>query len=203
MRAFAKCGASTRKTFISPSLVRSPILTCRTQAQQIADDGGQVFSICGLRGQEAVAQSGMEMPLKGQDGYRSACIIGSGIGGLTTLEFSYEMLFKENKRATHPLTLLKAIGSSASAHVSIDYGITGPTFGIVERLLNGHPFYRSHLPHDPRGPGRSRPLRRGGSVPELGAPPGPGRRCAFSVRKASSPSPSAATAPCSRKAAAC
>ena len=85
----------------------------------------------GCAAKEAVAQSGMEMPLKGQDGYRSACIIGSGIGGLTTLEFSYKMLFKENKRATHPLTLLKAIGSSASAHVSIDYGITGPTFGIV------------------------------------------------------------------------
>ena len=85
----------------------------------------------GCAAKEAVAQSGMEMPLKGPDGYRSACIIGSGIGGLTTLEFSYKMLFKENKRATHPLTLLKAIGSSASAHVSIDYGITGPTFGIV------------------------------------------------------------------------
>ena len=63
--------------------------------------------------------------------YRSACIIGSGVGGLTTLEFSYKMLFKENKRATHPLTLLKAIGSSASAHVSIEYAIKGPTFGVV------------------------------------------------------------------------
>ncbi|MGI8725753.1 MAG: beta-ketoacyl-[acyl-carrier-protein] synthase family protein [Methyloceanibacter sp.] len=85
----------------------------------------------GCAAKEAVAQSGMEMPLKGEAGYRTACIIGSGVGGLTTLEFSYKMLFKENKRATHPLTLLKAIGSSASAHVSIDYGITGPTFGVV------------------------------------------------------------------------
>ena len=85
----------------------------------------------GCAAKEVVAQSGMEMPLKGDAGYRTACIIGSGIGGLTTLEFSYKMLFKENKRATHPLTLLKAIGSSASAHVSIDYGITGPTFGVV------------------------------------------------------------------------
>jgi len=85
----------------------------------------------GCAAKEAVAQSGLEVPLKGNDGYRTACIIGSGVGGLTTLEFSYKMLFKENKRATHPLTLLKAIGSSASAHVSIDYGITGPTFGVV------------------------------------------------------------------------
>ena len=75
--------------------------------------------------------SKLEVPLKDNEAYRAACIIGSGVGGLTTLEFSYKMLFKENKRATHPLTLLKAIGSSASAHVSIEYAIKGPTFGVV------------------------------------------------------------------------
>jgi len=85
----------------------------------------------GCAAQEAVAQSKLEVPLKDSDAYRAACVIGSGVGGITTLEFSYKMLFKENKRATHPLTLLKAIGSSASAHVSIEYGIKGPTFGVV------------------------------------------------------------------------
>ena len=85
----------------------------------------------GCAAHEAVAQSKLELPLKDNESYRSACIIGSGVGGLTTLEFSYKMLFKENKRATHPLTLLKAIGSSASAHVSIEYAIKGPTFGVV------------------------------------------------------------------------
>src|SRR3990172_3899237 len=85
----------------------------------------------GCAAQEAVAMSKLDAPLKDHEAYRAACIIGSGVGGLTTLEFSYKMLFKENKRATHPLTLLKAIGSSASAHVSIEYGIKGPTFGVV------------------------------------------------------------------------
>ena len=85
----------------------------------------------GFAAREAVAQSKLELPLSDEDSYRTACIIGSGVGGLTTLEFSYKMLFQENKRATHPLTLLKAIGSSASAHVSIEYGIKGPTFGVV------------------------------------------------------------------------
>lgn len=85
----------------------------------------------GCAAREAVEQSGLETPISDEDAYRTACIIGSGVGGLTTLEFSYKMLFKENKRATHPLTLLKAIGSSASAHVSIEYGIKGPTFGVV------------------------------------------------------------------------
>ena len=85
----------------------------------------------GCAAKEAVDQAKLEVPIKDADGYRAACIIGSGIGGITTLEFSYKMLFKENKRATHPLTLLKTIGSSAAAHVSIEYGIKGPTFGVT------------------------------------------------------------------------
>jgi nodulation protein E len=102
----------------------------RLQSKQLllADKYSQY---AGCAAQEAVAQSKIEVPLKESEAYRSACIIGSGVGGLTTLEFSYKMLFKENKRATHPLTLLKAIGSSASAHVSIENGIKGPTFGVV------------------------------------------------------------------------
>ena len=75
---------------------------------------------------EAVKQSGLEFPIANP--YRSACIIGSGAGGLVTYEQSYRALFLEGKRATHPLTLLRIIGSSASAHVGIEFGIKGPTF---------------------------------------------------------------------------
>ena len=62
------------------------------------------------------------------DPYRVACIIGSGAGGLVTVESAYRDLFIHNKRATHPLTLLRIIGSSAAAHVGIEYGVKGPTF---------------------------------------------------------------------------
>jgi nodulation protein E len=75
---------------------------------------------------EAVKQSGLQFPIA--DPYRSACIIGSGAGGLVTYEQSYRYLFLEGRRATHPLTLLRIIGSSASAHVGIEFGIKGPTF---------------------------------------------------------------------------
>lgn len=75
---------------------------------------------------EAVRMSGLEMPLTNP--YRSACIIGSGAGGLVTFETAYRDLFIQQKRATHPLTLLRIIGSSASAHVGIEFGVKGPTF---------------------------------------------------------------------------
>ena len=75
---------------------------------------------------EAIKQSGLPIPF--DNGYRSACIIGSGAGGLVTFEKAYRDLFIENKRATHPLTLLRIIGSSAAAHVGIEFGVKGPTF---------------------------------------------------------------------------
>ncbi len=75
---------------------------------------------------EAVKMSGLPIPF--DNAYRSACIIGSGAGGLTTYETAYRDLFINNKRATHPLTLLRIIGSSASAHVGIEFGVKGPTF---------------------------------------------------------------------------
>ena len=75
---------------------------------------------------EAVKMSGLEAPFV--DPYRTACIIGSGAGGLTTLETAYRDLFILNKKATHPLTLLRIIGSSAASHVGIEFGVKGPTF---------------------------------------------------------------------------
>jgi nodulation protein E len=75
---------------------------------------------------EAVKQSGLTVPFA--DPYRAAAIVGSGAGGLVTFENAYRDLFIHNKRATHPLTLLRIIGSSAAAHVGIEYGVKGPTF---------------------------------------------------------------------------
>ena len=75
---------------------------------------------------EAVKMSGLEMPLTNP--YRSACIVGSGAGGLVTFETAYRDLFILQKRATHPLTLMRIIGSSAAAHVGIEFGVKGPTF---------------------------------------------------------------------------
>lgn len=75
---------------------------------------------------EAVAQSGLSIPF--ENGSRAACIVGSGAGGLNTFEVAYRDLFRHKKKITHPLTLLRIIGSSASAHVGIEFGVKGPTF---------------------------------------------------------------------------
>jgi nodulation protein E len=83
----------------------------------------------GAAAAEAIKQSGLETPLK--NGERAAAIVGSGAGGLATLERAYEDILVLKKKAVHPFTLLRAISSSASAHISIEYGIKGPVFGTV------------------------------------------------------------------------
>jgi len=92
----------------------------------LADRYSQFAGVAAI---EAVKQSGLQTPIA--DPYRAACIIGSGAGGLGTIEKAYRDLFIAKKRATNPLTLLRIIGSSASAHVGIEYGFRGPTFGTV------------------------------------------------------------------------
>lgn len=115
-----------RCTIAGEALDFDPKVHVESRSVQLADRYSQFAGAAAL---EAVKQAQLEVPLK--DGLRAASVIGSGIGGMTTLEDSYYALFAEKKKATHPLTLLRAITSSASAHVSIDYGIKGPTFGVV------------------------------------------------------------------------
>ena len=75
---------------------------------------------------EAVTMAGLETPF--QDPYRVACIIGSGGAGLVAVEDSYRDLFIKKKKATNPMTLIRIIGSSAAAHVGIEFGVKGPIF---------------------------------------------------------------------------
>ena len=103
-----------------------PKVHCKSKPLLLADRYSQY---AGAAASEAFGQSGLETPLK--NGERAASIVGSGGGGLPTLERAYEDLFIHKKKATHPLTLLRTIGSSAAAHVSIDHGIRGPVFGTV------------------------------------------------------------------------
>jgi nodulation protein E len=75
---------------------------------------------------EAIKQSSLEVPFK--RARRVACVIGSGAGGQITGETASRNVFILDKRAVHPMTLPRIVGSSATAHVGIEYGAKGPTF---------------------------------------------------------------------------
>jgi nodulation protein E len=99
---------------------------CPSKPLMLADRYSQLAGAAAI---EAMKSAGYDGPVA--NGHRAASIIGSGVGGLATLEKGYEDLFIHKKKATHPLTLLRTIASSACAHVSIEYGLKGPCFGTV------------------------------------------------------------------------
>jgi nodulation protein E len=103
-----------------------PRAHCNTKPLLLSDRYSQ---FAGAAAMEAMKQAGFDGPVP--NGHRAAAIIGSGVGGLNTIEQAYVDLYVHKKKATHPLTLLRIIGSSATAHVSMTYGIKGPCFGTV------------------------------------------------------------------------
>jgi nodulation protein E len=84
---------------------------------------------------EAVAQAGLAVPFA--DPHRAACIIGSAEAGIINLEVAYRHIFELKQPSTHPLTLVRFIGSSAAAHVGIEYGVRGPTFAACGFCASG------------------------------------------------------------------
>lgn len=65
------------------------------------------------------------------DPVRFGCIIGSGIGGLDTIEKQTFRLFEGGPRRVSPFMIPMLISNMASGVVAIDLGAMGPNYGIV------------------------------------------------------------------------
>ena len=88
------------------------------------------FSQFGLvAAREAVADSGISF--EGEAGERSASIIGSGVGGQTTLDASYWAIYAEKKTRVHPFTVPRLMINAATSHITMEHGITGPAFSVA------------------------------------------------------------------------
>lgn len=76
---------------------------------------------------EAAAQAKLSREQK--LGERAAVIIGTGIGGYTTID---DMMFIYNvtKTRMNPMSIPRAMTNAAAGHVSMRYGCTGPTFAV-------------------------------------------------------------------------
>ncbi len=87
-----------------------------------------------LAAEEAIEQSGIEFD--DALGMRTACIIGTGIGGQTTFDDGYvNMLCRE--RRPHPLTILKVIPNAPTSQLSIRHGLRGPAFAVSSACATG------------------------------------------------------------------
>jgi nodulation protein E len=85
------------------------------------------FSIVAAR--QAIAQSGLSFD--GELSERTATIVGTGVGGQTTVDESFKRLYEEKQPRVYPLTIPKLMPNAPASQVSMHCGLRGPAFGIV------------------------------------------------------------------------
>jgi len=76
---------------------------------------------------EAMAQA--NLPRDQRLGERAAVIIGTGVGGFTTLD-DMMYLYHVTKARMNPMTIPRVMSNAAACHVSMRYGCTGPAFAV-------------------------------------------------------------------------
>jgi nodulation protein E len=96
-----------------------------------------LFTVCALKAShEALAQAGL---IGERLGPRGAVVMGSGIGGLRTLEKAYEKFFGVRTGKIHPLTVPRCMVSAPSSAVAMEFGVTGPVFSTTSACASsGH-----------------------------------------------------------------
>jgi 3-oxoacyl-[acyl-carrier-protein] synthase II len=85
---------------------------------------------------EAVRDSGWQ-PEAEEDRERTGVMIGSGIGGLATIERTSVELHEKGPRRVSPFFIPSALINLASGQVSIRYGFKGPNHAVVTACATG------------------------------------------------------------------
>jgi 3-oxoacyl-[acyl-carrier-protein] synthase II len=89
-----------------------------------------------VSGDEALSEAGWkdELPYEAE---RIASILGTGIGGIGTLERGKEILMEEGAKKVPPLSVPLMMSNAAAAAVSMRYKLLGPCHGIVSACSGG------------------------------------------------------------------
>lgn len=85
----------------------------------------------------AMRQAGFEKPFEGEEAARVATILGSGIGGLATLEDEHKTLLAKGPRRLSPFFIPMMIVNLLPGNISIRWGARGPSWSPVSACATG------------------------------------------------------------------
>lgn len=109
-------------------------------AAQFSDKQLPLLDRCAQLGlaasRQAVAQSGLEF--RSGLGARTATIIGSGVGGMNTIDESFYKLYWEKGKRAHPFTVPKLMISATMSHITMEHGLTGPSFTVASACASAN-----------------------------------------------------------------
>lgn len=82
-----------------------------------------------LAARQAVAQSGLVFD--GDLGLAAGVILGTAGGGVNTWDENYRTVYEEGKNRVHPFVVPKLMNNAAASHVSMEFGLMGPSFTVA------------------------------------------------------------------------
>jgi 3-oxoacyl-[acyl-carrier-protein] synthase II len=87
-------------------------------------------------GAEALAEAGWEEELP-YDADRIGSVIGTGVGGIGTIEENLGALERGGEAAVSPLAVPLMMGNAGAAALSLRHGLRGPVFGVMSACAAG------------------------------------------------------------------
>lgn len=84
------------------------------------------FAVIAAR--EAVQDAGVEWTPELRE--TAAIVTGSCVGGQSTEDIGFVEVYKKGFNRVHPLTIPKTMANAGASHISMEFGITGPSFTV-------------------------------------------------------------------------
>jgi nodulation protein E len=84
------------------------------------------FAVIAAR--EAIAGAGVQWTPELRES--AAIVTGSCVGGQGTEDIGFQEIYKLGHNRVHPLTIPKTMANAGASHISMEFGITGPSFTI-------------------------------------------------------------------------
>jgi len=86
-----------------------------------------VFAL--VAGAEAIADSGLSFD--GELAEQTAVILGTGVGGMNTVDENFHRLYAEGAQRLHPFVIPKLMANAAASQITMAHGIKGPAYSIA------------------------------------------------------------------------
>lgn len=93
----------------------------------------------------AVDDSGIDFSKENPE--RCGVIVGSGIGGLQTIEEEHSVILEKGMKRVSPFLIPMLISNIASGEIAIEYGITGPNYSVSSACATANHALGASLRH--------------------------------------------------------
>jgi nodulation protein E len=90
-----------------------------------------------IAARQAVAQSGLAFT-ESDIGERTACIVGTGIGGENTHNEQSQRFYGDKNPRVHPLTIVRLMANAPACQITMEFKLTGPSFAVVSACASAN-----------------------------------------------------------------